>query len=222
MKQTIETIVERNGNGLFLLDPPTGFGKTSAVLEVIKEFLSGNSLYSKVKKIFFVTNLKTNLPFFDLLDKLTEEERGQCFQAKATVDYILERFLNTKITITGITSSKEYSSLKRDIDAYWAIQESLNQNAANNGLRTSLSSLKDKISRDSEPKFRAFIKNNYLAGKSVAEKNKFIDGNGWLTSLYPICDIDGQYQIHTKVVDNFNCFTDRERCIELINLLFIP
>lgn len=190
MKQTIETIVERNGNGLFLLDPPTGFGKTSAVLEVIKDFLSGDSLYSKVKKIFFVTNLKTNLPFFDLLDKLTEEERGQCFQAKATVDYILERFLNTKITITGITSSKEYSSLKRDIDAYWAIQESLNQNAANNGLRTSLSSLKDKISRDSEPKFRAFIKNNYLAGKSVAEKNKFIDGNGWLTSLYPICDID--------------------------------
>lgn len=190
MKQTIETIVKHNSNGLFLFDPPTGFGKTTAVLEIIKDFLSGNSLYKKVKRVFFVTNLKTNLPIFDLLAKLTEEERRQCFQAKATIDYILERFLNEEITNSDIISSKEYLGLKRDVEAYWAIQESLERSADNNGLRTSLSSLKDKISRDSEPKFRAFIKNNYLAGKSVAEKNKFIDSNSWLTSLYPICDIN--------------------------------
>ena len=123
MKQTIETIVKHNSNGLFLFDPPTGFGKTTAVLEIIKDFLSGNSLYKKVKRVFFVTNLKTNLPIFDLLAKLTEEERRQCFQAKATIDYILERFLNEEITNSDIISSKEYLGLKRDVEAYWAIQD---------------------------------------------------------------------------------------------------
>lgn len=190
MKQTLENIIENNSNGLFLLNPPTGFGKTTSVLKVIKDFLSGAPLYSKVKKIFFVTNLKTNLPVSNLLDELGEEEKQQCFQAKATIDYILERFTKVNITNTEITSSKEYKNLKNDVDAYWAIQESLNHDKNNYGLRNSLSALKDKISLDTEHKFRDFIKSNYLSNKSIADKYKFIDDNGWLRYLYPICDLE--------------------------------
>lgn len=190
MKQTLENIIEANSNGLFLLDPPTGFGKTTSVLEIIKDFLSGSPLYSKVKKIFFVTNLKTNLPVSTLLAELGEEEKKKCFQAKATIDYILERFSDAKIDNTEITSSKEYKNLKKDIEAYQAIQASLKEDENNYGLRNSLTALKDKISLDTERKFRDFIKSNFLSNKSIADKNKFIDGNGWLKYLYPICDLE--------------------------------
>lgn len=190
MKQTLENVIKSNSNGLFLLDPPTGFGKTTAVVKIIKDFLSGSPLYSKVKKIFFVTNLKTNLPISDLIDELNEEEKGQCFQAKATIDYILDRFSDTKIDNSEITSSKEYKNLKKDIDAYHAIQASLKNDESNYGLRNSLAALKDKISLDTEHKFRDYIKSNYLSNKSITDKNKFINNNGWLKYLYPICDLE--------------------------------
>lgn len=39
MKRTLERVVENNEQGLFLFDPPTGFGKTTIVLQLIKRFL---------------------------------------------------------------------------------------------------------------------------------------------------------------------------------------
>ena len=190
MKRTLEKVIEANNNGLFLLDSPTGFGKTTSVLEIIKDFLSGASLYSKVKKIFFITNLKTNLPVSTLLNELSDEEKQQCFLAKATIDYILERFPKANINKAEITSSKEYKNLKKDIDSYWAVHDSLSKDESNYRLRNSLSSLKEKISLDTEHKFRDFIKSNYITNKSIADKNKFINDNGWLRYLYPICDLD--------------------------------
>ena len=74
MDKTLEKIIHNKNRGLFLLDPPTGFGKTTAVIDLIKRFLNDNSCFPGVKKIFFVTNLLTNLPYNELLDLLTEEE----------------------------------------------------------------------------------------------------------------------------------------------------
>ena len=90
MEKTLEKLISNNNRGLFLLDPPTGFGKTTAVIDLIKRFLKGDLCFSGVKRMFFVTNLLTNLPYSDLLDLLTEEEKKQCFRAKATVDYVLD------------------------------------------------------------------------------------------------------------------------------------
>ncbi len=106
MEKTLEKILSEHNRGLFLLDPPTGFGKTTAVINVIKRFLKGDSCFSNAKRIFFVTNLLVNLPYKELLDGLTEEERAQCFRAKATVDYILEHFLDVEIDNSEITMQK--------------------------------------------------------------------------------------------------------------------
>lgn len=62
MDKTLEKIIVNNNRGLFLLDPPTGFGKTTTVINLIKRFLSGEPCFSNIKRIFFVTNLLTNLP----------------------------------------------------------------------------------------------------------------------------------------------------------------
>ncbi len=65
-----------NDHGLFLMDMPTGFGKTYSVLKYIFEASLDEA--NKEKKYFFITPLKKNLPQKDLQDffaqagKLTE------------------------------------------------------------------------------------------------------------------------------------------------------
>ena len=115
MRETLEKVITNNDNGLFLLDPPMGFGKTTVVVDLIRRFLDGEPLFSNVKRIFFVTNLITNLPCQDLLNSLDEEHRKLCFQAKATIDYVLENFFKVNITEAEVKNSKEYKTLKKGL-----------------------------------------------------------------------------------------------------------
>ena len=193
MENTLEKLISTNNRGLFLLDPPTGFGKTTAVVDLIKRFLKGDPCFSGVKRMFFVTNLLTNLPYKDLLDLLTEEEKQQCFRAKATVDYVLEHFLEVKIDDSEIVNSKEYQNLHRDIESYQFTKSLLDgekNTTRKSGHRNTLRILKQKISTDSEPAFRQFLKNKFIYNKSIQERKNFIKENGWFTYLYPICDIE--------------------------------
>ena len=112
MIKTLNNVITKNKNGLFLLDLPTGFGKTTAVVEIIKDFIKGNPIYKDVKRIFFVTNLITNLPYYELLEQLTDEEKKVCFQAKATIEYVLDNFLETQVNNSEVSNSKEYKNLK--------------------------------------------------------------------------------------------------------------
>lgn len=93
IQRTLEKDITNHKTGMFLFDPPTGFGKTTVVLQLIKRFLQGDKLFKGVKRIFFLTNLLTNLPYNELLEELTEEEKSKCFRARATVDYVLQHYL---------------------------------------------------------------------------------------------------------------------------------
>lgn len=62
-----------NNNGLFLLDMPTGYGKTYSVLEYIYEASLDES--NSKKRFFFITTLKKNLPTEELRKRF--EEAGQ-------------------------------------------------------------------------------------------------------------------------------------------------
>src|SRR5690625_3271784 len=63
MKQMLNNYCNKD-NGLLLFNPPTGSGKTHNVLHWIydnyKDFCQEN------RKIFFITNLKKNLPYEEL------------------------------------------------------------------------------------------------------------------------------------------------------------
>lgn len=190
MKETLERVIANNHNGLFLLDPPTGFGKTTVVLDLIRRFLEGDRIFLNVKKIFFITNLITNLPCQDLIDKLDEKYRKMCFQAKATIDYIIERFLKVNVTEAEVKNSKEYNKLKADIETYYSIKDELKKKPDNVGLKNSLNIIKQTISTVSEPAFRQLIKNKFFFNKSISDRQKFMRDNAWVIELYPICDIE--------------------------------
>lgn len=190
MRETLEKVITNNDNGLFLLDPPTGFGKTTVVVDLIRRFLDGEPLFSNVKRIFFITNLITNLPCQDLLNSLDEEHRKLCFQAKATIDYVLENFFKVNITEAEVKNSKEYKTLKKEIETYYSTRTAIDAHPDNLGLKNSLNILKQKIATDSEPAFRQLIKNRFFHNKSIIDRKNFMRDNRWFIDLYPICDIE--------------------------------
>ena len=67
MKDVISNFCKNKENGLFLLDMPTGFGKTYNVLEFI--FENYNREEYKNTNFFFITTLKKNLPFDELRER---------------------------------------------------------------------------------------------------------------------------------------------------------
>ncbi|MGN0796465.1 MAG: hypothetical protein ACI4MT_05890 [Christensenellales bacterium] len=190
MRETLEKVISNNNNGLFLLDPPTGFGKTTEVVDLIRRFLNGDPLFYNVKRIFFVTNLITNLPYQDLLNSLDNEHKKLCFQAKATIDYVLENFFKANVTESEVKNSKEYKTLKKEIETYYSTKKAVDDAPENSGLKNSLNILKQKIATDSEPTFRQFIKSRFFYNKSIIDREKFMRENRWFIDLYPICNIE--------------------------------
>lgn len=189
MNETLTKFIENHRTGLFLLDPPTGFGKTTEVVDIISRFLKGDSAFSKVKKIFFVTNLLGNLPYENLKEKLNDEERQQLFWAKATNEYVVDRILQVNITNKEVLSSNEYKKLKEEVESLKSLEGNKNKPEGEQ-LNKAYDILKRKISTDTEPAFRKFIKNQFFYNKSIVDRKKFIEENGWFRCLYPICDIE--------------------------------
>lgn len=190
MQKTLEKVITKHKTGMFLFDPPTGFGKTTIVLQLIKRFLQGDKLFEGVKRIFFLTNLLSNLPYNKLLEELTEEEKSKCFWARATVEYVLQYFLKISIENDEITKSKEYIELRADIETYNILKEKSKIEPSDKKLRKSVVTFKNKISNGSEPAFRNFIRTRFFFNKSAKEKSKFIITNGWFRKIYPICDLE--------------------------------
>lgn len=193
MEKILEKIISKHDKGLFLLDTPTGFGKTTVVVKLIKRFLSGDPFFAGIQRVFFVTNLITNLPYDELLSGLNDQERALCLRAKATADYVIERFNEEKITSLEVKKSRECQKLKSDIDLYKYLKSQLQD--ADNGrkqevLRKSIERIKQQISTDSEVSFRNLIKRLYFLDKSLQERKEFIKNNEWFRILYPICEIE--------------------------------
>lgn len=96
MREVIRDFCEetQTSNGLFLIDMPTGAGKTYVVIHYIKELMEK---YPD-KKIFFVTTLKKNLdaPYNDLLEILSEEQQRKVFRIKPNIDFVKENFDSVK------------------------------------------------------------------------------------------------------------------------------
>lgn len=172
MQKTLEKVITKHKTGMFLFDPPTGFGKTTIVLQLIKRFLQGDKLFEGVKRIFFLTNLLSNLPYNKLLEELTEEEKSKCFWARATVEYVLQYFLKISIENDEITKSKEYIELRADIETYNILKEKSKIEPSDKKLRKSVVTFKNKISNGSEPAFRNFIRTRFFFNKSAKEKSK--------------------------------------------------
>lgn len=189
MFEEIKKFITEKETGLYLLESPTGFGKTTAVLDYIEKFITSEIKNSK-KRIFFVTNLKTNLPWKELKTKIGKEMFDKnCLVLESFADTIMRQWGEININYSPVRISQEYAALNEDNVLLKSIRDELEN------PETSLEDKKkkkvlqkhliSKIQEKSEPQFREMIKKNYFYGKSVVEKKKFINNHLWFRNLYP-------------------------------------
>lgn len=190
---TLEKFIKQHDSGLFLLDSPTGFGKTTAVLKIIKEFLNCKN-FTEIDKMFFVTNLKTNLPIDSLIEQLTEDEKKECVRIKAYDETVVENWESAIIPNDLIRNSKEYKALNSDIEILQELKKEKNYLIQQGELyykkQKSINSFENKIATITEPAFRKLIQTTFFYGQSLIDKKKFIKDNEWFRKLYPICDME--------------------------------
>lgn len=146
--------------------------------------------------MFFVTNLKTNLPVETLFAQLTEDEKKKCVWVKAYDESIIENWNNVTIPLDLIKNSKEYKALNSDIEILNELreekQELIKQGESYFKKQKSVESFEKKISTITEPAFRKLIQTTYFFGQSLFKKQKFIKDNEWFRKLYPISEIENK------------------------------
>lgn len=194
MLKCIENYVEQKNNGLMLLDLPTGFGKTTSVIKFIDKFINGSG--QSVKRVYFVTNLKKNLPEKRLKMVLGDDYDNHCLYLKPYWESVTEKWYSTQITNSEVTNSEEYKNLKLDIETLYKFREDNERlrNVKNFGQEYAqnkrlIQSYEQKIEKDTEVKFRQFIKKAFFYNKTAYEKDKFLRNNKWLAELYPACKL---------------------------------
>lgn len=193
-------------NGLFIFPLPTGIGKTYHVLEYILKNYKTN------RKIFFITNLKKNLPLAELRGKFENAGKEKDFDKHvialdSNADTVIGTFLNTYCP-HFITDMPEYKALQNGISLINGYDEHKTKDAFTKQL---IEKAKDDIRKTLEPKFRRAltdwmndefkkdIKTDLTESKKISYLQKH---HPWLIELYPTI-LSSKKRIFFLSVDKF-------------------
>lgn len=174
-------------NGLLLFDPPTGSGKTYNVLKWIFENYKKHC--KEGRKIFFVTNLKKNLPledlekdFFEKNNKIAEFKKHVLF-LNSNSGFVLDNFDSVKGEVP------EYFT---KLSAYWELKsqvELINRHKDTGYFKDILNKAKNELRTKQEPEFRRrielYLKENYPNKRERLKAIKTEKDLKWIGKLYP-------------------------------------
>lgn len=182
MKKSIEGFCKARKNGLFLLDLPTGFGKTYNVLD----FIADN--YDKPEfagsRFFFITTLKKNLPYKELRKRFAERGKQDVFDElsifmQANADVVIENMDKIKFP-KHIENKTECKELLNSVRKFEEAKKNKNFDVAN--------IFKDRITESQERRFRDVAIGELRQFKTPKEKLRAIQNNPkfkWIGELYP-------------------------------------
>lgn len=196
MKQAIVNFCKSTDTGLFLLDMPTGFGKTYSVLDFMVD--NYDSPEFKDKKIFFITILKKNLPDKELREHFAKRGKADdydkyCLRIEANADMVVEKLdklYRARKIPAAITMKQEFKDLHGSVkllNEYRDKKRELKGTSRDiiNGL---CKSAEDAIRKQQEGAFRRVIENELKQFRTPKEKLKNIANNPeyhWIGELYP-------------------------------------
>lgn len=188
MYKAIKTFCENgNNNGLFLMDMPTGFGKTYSVVKYIYDASMDET--NKDKKFFFVTTLKKNLPEEDLRNWFEKEGKLEKFNDKylfidSNSDCIIENFcekIKSEIPL-DIKKREEYILFEKDVTF-------LQKACTTPIFKDIVPSVRENLRLKTEPAFRKIIQNVLMKEFSTIEQRinaiKKDPKWQWVAKLYP-------------------------------------
>lgn len=143
-----------SSNGLFLIDMPTGFGKTYSVLKYISDACKEKK--NKKRKYFFITPLKKNLPvnelkkFFEKTLK-TKDFSEKVLVVKSNIDMVMENYDKVANSIPDdIRKTDEYKKFKEQLSFLKSIEK-------DNKFRQIYEESEYKFRTKTEPDFRKML-----------------------------------------------------------------
>lgn len=211
-----------SSHGLLLFNPPTGSGKTHSVLTWI--FENYKDYCKENRKIFFITNLKKNLPY--------DELRNDFFKPnKKTLEF--EKHV-TFLDSNSESLIKNFSEIEDSVNDYFKNQRiyytikgsvsEINKYKSKPDFKGYVNNLKDELRTKYEPEFRRkiekFLKENFSNRQeriSAISNNKDLK---WIGELYPavfsskrkifFLSIDKFYHKNSTLVEPSYSFLDHD------------
>lgn len=193
MKQSIYKFCHTCENGLFLLDMPTGFGKTYSVLDFIADYYASPEFADT--KFFFITTLKKNLPDEQLRKHFAKRGNEQafdniCLRLKANYEGVIDKLssISKKIpsSVKGRTEYKNLLNSVRVIDQY---KKNLDSGKSDENTAILYKNAEAVVRNQQEPEFREKVIKPFLKSfKTATEKLKAIQNEPeyqWIGELYP-------------------------------------
>lgn len=196
MKQAIANFCKSMDTGLFLLDMPTGFGKTYSVLDFMVDNYDAPEF--KDKKIFFVTTLKKNLPDKELREHFAKRGKADdydkyCLRIEANADMVVEKLdelYRARKIPTAITMKQEFKDLHGSVKLLIEYRDKKRElkGTSREIINVLCKSAEDAIRKQQEGAFRKVIESELKQFRTPKEKLKNIANNPeyhWIGELYP-------------------------------------
>lgn len=186
-------------SGLFLVDMPTGTGKTYMVADMMAKFLKGELFADGIKRMFYLTPLNKNIDDFyqELKTLLGDESLLEAKVLRLNPNYSRSEFISTfranESTIKRCFASKSESYQKLS-DAIDFIRKLSGYQKDSNGKQIELPSddallaFEDRIRLELEPEFRTTLREiiETRAPKLTDRKQLLAsDDWQWVKKLYP-------------------------------------
>lgn len=196
MKQAIVNFCKSMDTGLFLLDMPTGFGKTYSVLDFMVDNYDAPEF--KDKKIFFVTTLKKNLPDKELREHFAKRGKADdydkyCLRIEANADMVVEKLdelYRARKIPAAITMKQEFKDLHGSVKLLNEYRDKKRElkGTSKDIINVLCKNAEDAIRKQQEGAFRKVIESELKQFRTPKEKLKNIDNNPeyhWIGELYP-------------------------------------
>lgn len=190
MYNAIKTYCENEStNGLFLIDMPTGFGKTFSVLNYI--FDACQKEENQKRRYFFITPLKKNLPIEELKQRFEDAGKLTEFNEKvlfidSNVDTVIEKHTEAldKDIPEDIKKTDEYKNFQQEL-AFLKQQKK----SPNPYISSTVKSIEKNFKDRTEPTFRrklqTMIAKEYSTVTQRIQAIKTDNRWKWLGTLYP-------------------------------------
>ena len=214
MQKAIERFCKAKKPGLFLVDMPTGAGKTYLTMKLICDYIRGEIL-SDVKTIFYLTPLRKNVDdtYKDLLNEFKNDRElfdSTVLRIYANYECVLENFqeVESEIKKSELRSKDSYKNLAKKIQTYKDL-EAYKALAASKMDKATLDGFLMEIRRFDEPAFRKDVaemiakKAGTLRGRKKLLNQEF----SWIKKLYPAC-LTEERKVIIMTMDKFISGTD--------------